>query len=195
MIVLNTNSLKYAECILGVMNEDGLFTSDRIIIRSLHTEHTDWTISTKLVTLENALMLIKTIPCVNTEAFKSRACEILTNALAPSYKRKREEDQEDREISYIICTQSLEFPEIVFIGETDDVPGTLAAICEFTAPKPHKLVAMVPTYYPIRDEKTIHAFFDDQCVSPGLFKTSVESVQRFFKRIKADFDEEHRGVQ
>ena len=198
MIVLNTNSLKYAECMIRGLNEDGLFTS-RIIERCLHTDGR----TTKLLNLENAVLFIKAIPGVNTPAFLSRACEILTNALAPpkSKKRKRGEDQEDqedredREISYMICTQSSAFPEMVYIGETDDVPGALTEMYEWTAPKPHRLVAMVPTYYPIRDEKTIHAFFDDQCVSPGLFKTSVESVQRFFKRIKADFDEEHRDVQ
>ena len=186
MIILNTNSLRYVDCILGVMTDDGLFTS-RILERCLDR---DGKTPTKLLTLENAVLLVMTLPCVNTPAFLAGVCDTLTIALAPakSNKRKRESD---KQISYIICTNVDRFPDHVLLTSTDDIPATLTEI-SLTGPR---LLAMTPTYHPIRDEKVTHAFFDEHRVPhSNFFKTSVESVQSLFKRIKEDFDEEHNDL-
>ena len=186
MIVLNTNSLSYAESMIRVLNEEGLFTS-RIIQRCLHTDNK---VPTKLLTLENALLFINTLPCVNTPAFRSEACRILTNALNPPKcnKRKRESD---KRISYIICTNVERFPDMVLLTSTDDIPATLTEI-SLTGPR---LLAITPTYHPIRDEKVTYAFFDEHRVPHSRFyKTSVESVQSLFKCIKTEFDEENNAL-
>jgi hypothetical protein len=190
MIVLNTNSLRYVDCMLGIMHDDGLFTS-RIVERCLDR---DGKTITKLLTLENALLFINTFPCVNTEAFRSKACEILTNALAPAKSNKRKRESE-KQISYIICCDVDTFPDTVFLGRSDDIPATLAGINNPLAKHSQKLLAMTPTYHPLRDEKVTWAFFDEHRVPhTRFFKTSVESVQSLFKRIKTDFDDEHNAL-
>ena len=185
MIVLNTNSLMLTECMLG--DWSGLFTS-RNIQRCLHTDGR----KTQLLTLEDAVLLVMTLLTVNTQAFLASVCATLTEALTPqkSNKRKRESDESKsvKKISYIICTNVDRFPDYVLLTKTDDIPATLTEI-SLTGPR---LLAMVPTYHPIRDEKVTHAFFNEHKVG-CFFKTSLKSVQSLFKCIKAGFDEEHEG--
>ena len=184
MIVLDTNSLMLTECMLRDLNVDGLYVQ-----RCLHTDGR----LTQLLTLENAILLVMTLPSVNTQAFLASVCETLTEALAPpkSNKRKRESDESKsvKKISYIICTNVDRFPDYVLLTKTDDIPATLTEI-SVTGPR---LLAIVPTYHPIRDEKVTHAFFNEHKVG-CFFKTSLKSVQSLFKCIQAGFDEEHQGL-
>ena len=184
MIVLDTNSLMLTECMLRDLNVDGLYVQ-----RCLHTDGR----LTQLLTLENAILLVMTLPSVNTQAFLASVCETLTEALTPpkSNKRKRESDESKsvKKISYIICTNVDRFPDYVLLTKTDDIPATLTEI-SVTGPR---LLAMVPTYHPIRDEKVTHAFFNEHKVG-CFFKTSLKSVQSLFKCIQAGFDEEHQGL-
>ena len=90
--------------------------------------------------------------------------QFLTDALA---KRKREEDPE---VAYLYGTVSDAFPGLIKIGQTTNVNTSCA----------HRLVAVVPTYEPVRDEKVAHAFFDEFREEGEFFRVEVEALERFF---------------
>lgn len=84
------------------------------------------------------------------------------------------------ETEYIYATQSDAFLGLLKIGRSCDVSKRLASANTFTAPKPHRLVAIVPTLDSVRDEKKTHTFFKSQHEEGEFFRVTVDEVNAFF---------------
>ena len=170
-----------------------------------------------VITLQGALKLIMWLPGNIAKDFRSKACDILTRYLAgdaslhsevahnasigliaasrelvsevlASGKRKREDDSD---VAYVYATVSDAFPGLVKIGRTEDLDTRLGCMNTSCAPKPHRYVAIAPTYHAVRDERVIHSFFMDEREEGEFFRTSVENVKRALARlVTSEFNEE-----
>ena len=85
------------------------------------------------------------------------------------------------ETEYIYATQSDAFPGLMKIGRSCDVSKRLASANTFTAPKPHRLVALVPTLDAVRDEKLTHNFFSSEREEGEFFRVHKLEVEEFFR--------------
>lgn len=161
-----------------------------------------------VITLPGALKLIMWLPGNMAKEFRSQACEILTrhltgdpslaietqtnaemgivaacqNFLLESFKAANHKQRENPDIAYIYACVSAAFPGLIKIGRTTDVASRISSLNTGCAPNPHRLVAVVPTFNAVRDEKMAHAFFADLREEGEFFRTSVESVERFFEQ-------------
>ena len=176
--------------------------------------------SQPVITLQGALKLIMWLPGDMAKEFRGHACDILAryfegdstltidiahnasigplaacnqfiNDVLTSAKRKREYDVD---VEYVYATESDAFPGHVKIGRTGDLDARLVSMNTSCAPKPHRYVAIAPTYHAVRDEKIVHSFFDDVRAEGEFFRTSVNSVRRVFDRyVTAEFNDELRS--
>jgi hypothetical protein len=94
---------------------------------------------------------------------------------------------EDPKSSYgwLYALESQKYPGHLRIGYTYKLQETIAAGRWFTQDDTHFLVACVPTFNPIRDEKLTHNYFASvrsirEGSSAVRFVTSATSVQRYF---------------
>lgn len=160
-----------------------------------------------VITLPGAMKLIMWLPGNMAREFRSQACEILTRHLTgdpslavdtqknaemgivaacqlflqESFTAADSKHRENSDIAYIYASVSAAFPGLIKIGRTTDLVSRISSLNTGCAPKPHRLVAVVPTFNAVRDEKMAHAFFADLREEGEFFRTSVESVERFFE--------------
>jgi len=107
-------------------------------------------------------------------------------------KRKLNEMMEEiPATSYIYATHSSAFPGLVKIGRSRDVKARLSSGNTFTAPAPHVLIGMAPTFDAVRDEKKAHAYFDYVREEGEFFRISHEEAKDYLHSvIKALHDQE-----
>ena len=162
-----------------------------------------------VITLQGAIKLIMWLPGDMAKGFRSQACDILTRYLTgdaslhaeviynarigpiaasqaflsdilESAKRKGENDTA---VEYVYGTVSDAFPGLVKIGRTQDLDARLVGMNTSCAPKPHRYIAIAPTYHAVRDERIMHSFFMDVREEGEFFRTSIESVKLVLARL------------
>ena len=107
------------------------------------------------------------------------ACEAFLGQALLSGNRMRETKPE---LGYVYGTVSDAFPDLIKIGHTGNLDARLRSMNTSCAPLPHRFVAVAPTYYPIRDEKVAHAYFDAAREEGEFFRVTVEELQTFMDR-------------
>ena len=176
---------------------------------------------TPVVTLEGAIELIMHLPGPTAATFRSTMAKIISRYLtgdlslneeivknqnmgeSKSYskfmhvveqKTKRRLNEMMEEIpstSYIYATYTAAFPGLVKIGRSRDVKARLSSGNTFTAPAPHVLIAMAPTFDAIRDEKKAHDYFNHSRDKGEFFKITHEEAKTYlYSVIKASHDQE-----
>lgn len=81
---------------------------------------------------------------------------------------------------YVYATVSAAFTGLVKIGRTLDVYERISSLNTGCAPAPHVVVALAPTFDPVRDERLAHAFFADRRREGEFFEVPVAEVAAFF---------------
>ena len=174
-----------------------------------------------VITFQGALKLIMWLPGDAAKDFRSKTTDILKRYLAgdctllkeiidnknmgesKSYlkfmhaveqetKRKHEKMMEEiPATSYIYATYSTAFPGLVKIGRSKNVKARLSSGNTFTAPAPHTLITMVPTFDAVRDEKEAHDHFNSVRQEGEFFEITHEEVKKYLVSvIKARHDQE-----
>jgi hypothetical protein len=81
---------------------------------------------------------------------------------------------------WLYGTQSNAFAAVIKIGRTKDLKKRLSSGNTFCAVSKHIVVAAVPTFNPIRDEKAAHEHFAKRRCVGEFFRVTKENVQSFF---------------
>ena len=81
---------------------------------------------------------------------------------------------------WLYGTETKVFPGLIKVGRAMDVDARISSGNTFCRPAPHVVVAAVPTFDPVRDEKRAHAFFANEREEGEFFRTSKEAVQAYF---------------
>jgi hypothetical protein len=81
---------------------------------------------------------------------------------------------------YVYATKSTAYPGLVKIGKTGDLKARVSQLKTATAPAPHVIVAVAPTFDQGRDEDAAHAFFADCRREGEFFETDVAPVSAYF---------------
>jgi hypothetical protein len=114
----------------------------------------------------------------NKQIGENQACAALMNSAMK--KRKYDETHSMPTTGWVYGTESEAFPDMVKIGRAQDLNSRLASGNTFCAPAKHVVVAAVPSFDPIRDEKAAHQHFEAQRGSGEFFKVTKEAVQLYF---------------
>jgi len=116
----------------------------------------------------------------------------LMNTVEQDTKRKMNEMMEEiPATSYIYATYSPAFHGLVKIGRSKNVKARLSSGNTFTAPAPHVLISMAPTFDAVRDEKKAHDYFDCFREEGEFFKITHEEAKTYLHSvIKARHDQE-----
>jgi len=168
---------------------------------------------TPVVAMEGATELIMYLPGPTAEIFRSSMAKIISRYLTgdlslcneivdnknlgdtKSYskfmqvveqdtKRKLNEMMEEiPATSYIYATYSPAFPGLVKIGRSRDVKARISSGNTFTAPAPHVLIAMAPTFDAVRDEKRVHVYFDYFREEGEFFKITHEEAKTYLNSV------------
>ena len=158
---------------------------------------------TPVATIEACMKLIMILPGKRAKAMRLQAAEILTRYVHGSdslveeintnkvigpleacsrliQKAEATIPQEFPQVSYVYCTKSYAFPNLVKIGKSADVAARLSSLNTGCAPAPHFIVAMAPTYDSTRDEALAHTFFASARREGEFFEVTPEDVKAFF---------------
>ena len=114
----------------------------------------------------------------NKQIGENQACAALMNSAMK--KRKYDETHSMPTVGWVYGTESEAFVDMVKIGRAQDLNSRLASGNTFCAPAKHVVVAAVPSFDPIRDEKAAHQHFEAQRGSGEFFKVTKEAVQLYF---------------
>ncbi len=128
----------------------------------------------------------------NKDIGESQSYLKLMHAVEQDVKRKHNEIMEEiPATSYIYATHSVAFPGLVKIGRSRNVKARLSSGNTFTAPAPHILIAMAPTFDAVRDEKRAHDYFNFFRDEGEFFKISHDEAIKYLSTvIKAHHDQE-----
>ena len=85
--------------------------------------------------------------------------------------------------SYIYATFSPAFPGLVKIGRSKHIKARLSSGNTFTAPAPHVLIAMAPTFDAVRDGKKAHEYFDYFCEQGEFFKITHDEAKTYLHSV------------
>ncbi len=174
-----------------------------------------------VITLQGAMKLVMWLPGDTTKDFRSSMVNIITryltgdhsliqeitdnesmgghnsylkfiNAAGQEVKRKHTEMMEEiPATSYIYATHSPAFPGLVKIGRSKNVKARISSGNTFTAPAPHVLIAMAPTFDAMRDEKEAHDHFSNARREGEFFELSHKEAKKYLSSvIKALHDQE-----
>jgi hypothetical protein len=114
---------------------------------------------------------------------KRSYAKFMTTVLESAQEKKNEELKEIPATSYIYATYSKAFPGLLKIGRSRDVKARLSSANTFTAPAPHRLLCMAPTFDAVRDEASTHAHFA-QCRREGeFFEVQPTEVEAYFAAV------------
>jgi hypothetical protein len=118
----------------------------------------------------------------NKQIGQNQACAVLMNS---AIKKRKHDDENSSSSSmptagWVYGTASDAFLEMIKIGRTQDLKERLASGNTFCAPAKHVVVAAVPSFDPIRDEKAAHAHFEEHRCGGEFFKVTKEAVQLYF---------------
>lgn len=167
---------------------------------------------TRLLPIENIIKLIVVLPGTKSTLVKLDVLEVFIvkmrelgqtdNDLAKVVQQSLSTHITDKvleattlETRYIYATATEALPGLIKIGRTVNVKKRIQTLNTSVAPKPHKVLAVVPTLDPKRDELLAHIFFNDKRVEGEFFQISIEDVQAFFNnRILSRFNEEYAAM-
>jgi len=164
---------------------------------------------TKLVSFKHAIQLAMVLPGKQAKKFKVAVVDVLVRYLqgdvslheeieenkkqglqksCQKFLKKAmdavEEDSNPKsqlpEIGWVYGTYSEAFPGYIKIGRSNDVKSRISTGNTFCAPAPHQVVAGVPSFNPVRDEKMAHQHFAECRAEGEFFRTTKEEVQAYF---------------
>ena len=110
---------------------------------------------------------------------KRSYAKFMTDVLESAQAKINEELKEIPATAYIYATYSEAFPGLLKIGRSQNVKARLASANTFTAPAPHRLVCMAPTFDVVRDELSTHVHFAKFRREGEFFAVEREEVEAY----------------
>jgi hypothetical protein len=158
-----------------------------------------------VINIEGAMKLIMVLPGETAKAMRVQVADILSryvngseslineikhnkqigpmaacSNMAQKAVAKASQFTEMPQVSYVYCTKSEAFPDLVKIGRSVDIGARLSTLNTGCAPAPHFIVAVAPTFNAPRDEALAHTFFASARREGEFFQVTPEEVKTFF---------------
>jgi hypothetical protein len=83
-------------------------------------------------------------------------------------------------LAYVYGTKTEAEPNLIKIGRSGNMFARLSSMNTSIKTKPHKIVAVVPTFDSDRDEKWAHAFFSSKHAEGEFYEVTIEELRSFF---------------
>jgi hypothetical protein len=109
----------------------------------------------------------------------NEAIHVIAREDQTAVKRRKIDKDTVPQVCYIYATHSTAFPGLVKIGRSANVRSRLSSGNTFSAPCPHQVIAIAPTFDAKRDEKLAHDHFSDFRRSGEFFEISHEAITTF----------------
>jgi hypothetical protein len=165
---------------------------------------------TKMVSVENAIELIMTLPGKMARQYRLQFVDIIKRYLdgdqtmiseieensvigkAKSYAKfthkihaqlEAEQTKTAQHLpatAYVYATKSAAFPGLIKIGKAEDMKKRLSSLNTSCSPIPHTVVALAPSFNNVRDERAAHAFFADFRREGEFFELCENVVKEYF---------------
>jgi hypothetical protein len=87
------------------------------------------------------------------------------------------------ETQYIYASKTTALPGMLKIGKTENIKARLLGLNVSIKPKPHVLVAIVPTLNTKRDERLAHEHFASKRIAGEFFEVDESEVKQYFKDV------------
>jgi hypothetical protein len=186
---------------------EDIFKSTKIVKRRLNNQGGH---CTKLVKFEDAIELIMALPGKRAKRIRKQFADIIAryldgdrsmcteveknNAMGKfmSYSKfangvmqgfNAEEEQRANEMPrtcYIYGTKSAAYPGLIKIGKTGDLRARVMNLKTATAPAPHVIVAVAPTFDSDRDETFAKTFLSERRREGEFFEINEAETSAFF---------------
>ena len=133
--------------------------------------------------LDGDMSLCKEVEENKNMGKKRSYAKFMNTVLEDAKKTMDEELKEIPSTAYIYATYSEAFPGLLKIGRSKDVKARLSSANTFTAPAPHRLLCMAPTFDAVRDEAATHVQFAKFRREGEFFEVEGKDVEAYFTTV------------
>ena len=128
----------------------------------------------------------------NRQVGPEQACANFVSRVESLASQMAQEEDNLPETGFVYGTVSAAFPGMVKIGRTKDINKRLQAANTFSAPAPHVVIAITPSFDYVRDERLAHDYFKEFRREGEFFEVTPVMVQEFFMhQISARYNNAH----
>ena len=128
----------------------------------------------------------------NRQVGPEQACANFVGRVESLATQMAQEEENLPETGFVYGTVSAAFPGMVKIGRTKDMNKRLQAANTFSAPAPHVVIAIAPSFDYVRDERLAHEYFKELRREGEFFEVTPVMVQEFFMhQISARYNNAH----